>query len=256
MIKVKNIIFRIVNRDFSKYLEIKYLIFSLAAKIYLYESVEIRVLRKVLKKGDLVVDGGANLGIYSKIMAHLVGEKGLVLSFEPLSFLCVYIKEKIKSDNVRVIQKALSDENKQIKIYIPFIGNGLLEPALASLEPLKMPALEQIVDCVKLDNQTNEDRKVSFIKIDLEGHEMTALLGSERILRIDRPIVQFEENQMIEKKEKWFNFATAYNYQILDIRTRLRKSRKNYYLVPNEKAINFINNSIKGFQVKVISDVK
>jgi FkbM family methyltransferase len=256
MILVKNIIFRIVRRDFSKYLKIKYVIFSVAAKCRLYEAVEMRALEKFLKQGDLVIDGGANFGIYSRRMAELVGEKGLVLSFEPLPFLCEFMRKNINQKNIRIIPKALSNQNQKLRLFIPYIGKGLLEPALASVEPLTMPTLEQIVECVKLDDHTDEGRKVSFIKIDVEGHEMQALSGGERILRKDRPIVQFEENNMRKKQDLWSRFAIGYGYQIFTIRTKMRKSKMNYYLVPVERVDSFSKILSKGFQVNAISGSK
>jgi FkbM family methyltransferase len=256
MILVKNIFFRIVGRDFSKYLKIKYVIFSVAAKYRLYEAVEMRALEKLLKQEDLAIDGGANFGIYSRRMAELVGEKGLVLSFEPLPFLCDFMRKDINQENIRIIPKALSNKNQELTLFIPYIGKGLLEPALASVEPLAMPALEQIVECVKLDDHTDEGRKVSFIKIDVEGHEMQALSGGERTLRIDRPIVQFEENNMREKQDLWSRFATGYGYQIFTIRTKMRKSKMNYYLVPIERVDSFSKILSKGFQVDTIGSSK
>jgi FkbM family methyltransferase len=162
------------------------------------------------------------------------------------------MRKNINQKNIKIIPKALSAENRKLILFIPYIGKGLLEPALASLEQFAIPALEQIVECVKLDDHTDKDRKVSFIKIDLEGHEMQALLGGQRILQEDRPIVQFEENNIKEKEAQWTSFSIVNNYQIFTIRTKLKKSKMNYYLVPNEKVNDFIKILGRSFHVNAI----
>ena len=47
------------------------------------DRAERELLRKILFKGAVVVDVGANIGIYSQFLSGCVDETGLVHSFEP-----------------------------------------------------------------------------------------------------------------------------------------------------------------------------
>ena len=46
-----------------------------------FDTKEIEIIKKIIKKGDVVVDVGANIGIYSCILAKLVCPNGHVYSF-------------------------------------------------------------------------------------------------------------------------------------------------------------------------------
>jgi FkbM family methyltransferase len=254
LILVKNLIFRIVGRDFSKYLRVKHAIFYLAAKFKLYESVEMSLLKKFVKKGDFVIDGGANLGIYTHRFVNLVGHEGSVIAFEPLEFLCDFLDQHIKSKSVQIVPKALSDSNQTMKIWIPYIGSGLLEPALASLQETASHSKQLSVATVKLDDQIMENICVNFIKMDLEGHEMVALRGAERVLRKNRPVVQFEENNMTGKLEDWQVYANRVNYGLFKIDSKRRKSGTNYYLLPKEQVDNLRESSLVGFTLMDMSN--
>ena len=48
-----------------------------------FESGEVALWQAVLRPGDAVVDGGANIGYWSLVASRLVGARGLVLAYEP-----------------------------------------------------------------------------------------------------------------------------------------------------------------------------
>jgi FkbM family methyltransferase len=163
LILVKNIVFRIVGKDFSKYLKIKYAIFYLAAKFKMYESVELSLLKKFVGKCDFVIDSGANLGIYTHKFVSLVSGEGRVLAFEPLAFLCKFLDQHIKSKRVQIVPKALSDPNQNVSLWIPYIGSGLLEPATASLQETTSHSEQLTVETVKLDDQIKENVNITIL---------------------------------------------------------------------------------------------
>jgi len=220
----------------------------------MYESDEMSLLKKFVKKGDLVIDGGANLGIYTHRFVNLVGEAGRVIAFEPLHFLCEFLDQHTKSNRVQIVPKALSDLNRNMKIWIPYIGSGLLEPALASLQETTIHSEQLIIETIRLDDQVKENEYVNFIKMDLEGHEMAALRGAERILQNNRPVVQFEENNMLGNLKDWQVYASSNNYQLFKIYSKRQKSGQNYYLLPKERVDDLRENSLIGFIVMDMSN--
>ena len=80
--------------------------------------------------------------------------------------------------NVRVINKGLSSKAGQATLYIPVL-NGLPLVGWASLAPNSCPETDQHVqkqvETCTLDSFALSE--VSFIKIDVEGHELEVLRG-------------------------------------------------------------------------------
>ena len=78
----------------------------------LEKEPELRVVRYLIKPGDSVIDIGANVGVYSKILSELVGPDGHVYSIEPFGptfeILCYNIR-KLSLDNVEPVNVAISD---------------------------------------------------------------------------------------------------------------------------------------------------
>jgi FkbM family methyltransferase len=218
----------------------------------IYEPTEISVLRLLLNSGDLVVDGGANLGIYSKRISKIVGKKGKVFAFEPISFLIDFMKLHHKYSNIDFISLALSDVEASRKIIIPLIGKDLIEPSLATLNHKTVDGLVQNIQSVRLDNFIKPEMKVKFIKLDLEGHEISALLGSKRILLESRPIVQFEENNMNQNVNYYTQFLKEVNYKIYKINLIFYKESTNYYLFPDEKIQELLRLFNKSYILKEI----
>ena len=52
-----------------------------------FDRVETKLVHSVLKAGDFAIDIGANLGYYTILFASIVGDQGMVYSFEPMPHL-------------------------------------------------------------------------------------------------------------------------------------------------------------------------
>jgi FkbM family methyltransferase len=235
LISMKIIVFSIIcGRNFDKYLRLKFLVFNFAVFARLYDPVELRILNRFVMPGDFVVDGGANFGIYSDRLSKIVGDKGKVLSIEPLDFMCDFMQLNSNRDNIQISKVALSNMNQNLENNIPYIGKGLIEPALATLE--KHPNAKAIsVKCVKLDDLIPAETNITFLKLDLEGHELKALEGAERILQTARPILQIEDNDIQKNLSDWEQLMSKHSYHLFAIRSRYIKKSSNYYLFPIEK---------------------
>lgn len=142
----------------------------------------------------LVLDVGANLGAFSVPLAQkLMVRGGLVYSFEPQRVvfyqLCANIflnrLDCCIAHNVGVGDQpgslALQDNNYQSSN----LGAYSLVKEYQELMHLQQPnadALKHHVPLITLDS-FNFPRKVSFIKIDVEGMELQVLKGAERLLK-------------------------------------------------------------------------
>lgn len=159
---------------------------------------EIKALLKHIQLGDSVVDCGANKGSYIWTLSRAAGENGQVIAFEPQRKLAAYLREMVQScglHNVRIEEKGISDHAGTMQLMIP---GGDTSPG-ASLEQ----SILQREDCatypvtvVSLDEYfAARTRKISAIKIDVEGHEFAVLQGAQNILKQDAPLLVFECEQ-------------------------------------------------------------
>ena len=82
-------------------------------------DVEAKLLRSVVVESSVMLDIGANTGVYSTILEDIVGSQNLYI-FEPLPHLHRYLKKRFK--NAHVFDFALSDKEERRNIRVPFIG--------------------------------------------------------------------------------------------------------------------------------------
>ena len=90
-----------------------------------FEKAEQRFINKFLRPGDIFVDVGANIGLFTLIAAKLVGKRGHVYAFEPSSRIHQRLIDNIKLNNltnVSCYQLALSDRDGEAILYVPLDG--------------------------------------------------------------------------------------------------------------------------------------
>lgn len=134
-------------------------------------------------KGCVVVDGGAYYGLCTIIFSLLVGGSGKVISFEPDAANFEKLQRNVKKyklSNVVLLNKGLSNEIGEREFYS--IPDGPLGSSYIIKDP---KAIMQKSNVVRLDEQLEQlgIKKVDFIKMDIEGAEMKALIGSEKTLK-------------------------------------------------------------------------
>lgn len=128
-----------------------------------------------LAKGDVVVDAGANIGIFSLLAAQKVGPEGRVISFEPITEAAELLQKNIDANklaNTRVAPYALGSAKKKVQFSI---DEGLLGSSSVFEKGAKTVEVEQVT----LDEYVAEHHipKVDFIKADIEGMERFLLQG-------------------------------------------------------------------------------
>jgi FkbM family methyltransferase len=159
---------------------------------------EIHALLKHIHPGDIVVDCGANKGSYIWTLSREVGKTGKVVAFEPQRKLASYLRAMVQNcglHNVHIEEKGISDHAGTMQLMIP---GGDISPG-ASLEHSILQREECAtypVEVVSLDTYfASRARKISAIKIDVEGHEFSVLQGAKSILEQDSPLIVFECEQ-------------------------------------------------------------
>lgn len=150
---------------------------------------ELRVFRHLVKPGDTVIDIGANVGVYSKILSELVGPNGRVYSIEPFpstyEILC-YIVKKLNLDNVEPINVAVSDSEAVVTMVLPHDSSGAETHYRASVvRDYADEGKSEIanVKAITIDaGFLSISGTISFIKCDVERHELACIKGAAKFL--------------------------------------------------------------------------
>lgn len=158
-----------------------------------YEEDELNFLKSTLQPGWIVLDVGANIGIYSALASKLVGPAGKVFAFEPLEGLHPILEKNLSKNhcsNVTLIKKAVGETSGQTVIYVDQ-NRGSSSTLVTTPQPLNVPRTTLNDFCQENQIQPN------FIKIDIEGAELMALRGASQL---KQTLIMFEYNPLLLKK--------------------------------------------------------
>lgn len=216
-----------------------------AARMNVYEGRHLKALSRFVKPGDEVVDIGANFGAYSLVLAKLVGPAGKVHAFEPLPPVLESLRDLSRRfPQVNLHASLLSDEGgSQVPLKIPFISGHIPEPAFASLHLPDAPALSYECTTEKLDDFLPCMRGVTFLKIDVEGHEQKVLAGAEQFLERFKPVIQFESVFSPGEFDSWRAWADRHGYDLMQLagedlvplESRDQAIGYNFYFLPRKE---------------------
>jgi FkbM family methyltransferase len=162
---------------------------------------ELLYLVQILSQGKRAIDIGANEGMYSYALAQTF-EK--VEAFEPQSWCTDNLTSysELHGKKINVHHVGLSNLNGLLKLHIPIssgiyssqiTGLGNLTTGLGSFREMKGEQKCVEVSVRKLDDYNFTD--VSFIKIDVEGHESRVIAGGRNTIVREKPIILIEIEQ-------------------------------------------------------------
>lgn len=165
-----------------------------------YEK-ELTHLHRFISPGMVVIDGGANSGIYTILAAKLVGPSGLVISFEPGREAFSVLERNVCLNhlhNVRTYHMALSDKEGTAALY----HHGQAPNSYSLGAPDTAEVAFEVVESCSLSFVLPEEvaQRVGLIKLDVEGAEELVLRGAQLILTCSHPTIIFEANGAAAKR--------------------------------------------------------
>jgi FkbM family methyltransferase len=140
---------------------------------------EIELLKRLIVPGDHVLDIGANIGFYARIISGLVGNKGKVYCFEPDRTNYKHLVENTGGlNNIELFNVAVSDSDEPLTLY----KSKLLNVDHRTYPVRNYDSIEEIhARCI--DSMVGREiEKVNLIKIDIQGFELTAFKGMRILL--------------------------------------------------------------------------
>lgn len=175
-----------------------------------YEKGTLKIMELFLKKGDVFVDAGANIGLMTVFAALIVGENGKVLSFEANPVTKRLLDENIQlngATNAISFGFGLGSKPSTATLY----SNLSFNRGSASLFKLDDKSEEYIVNIKRLDSVPDANVAITMIKIDVEGWELEVLKGCGTILSgLNAPALIVECNSETSRDEG--GIQALYNY--------------------------------------------
>lgn len=178
------------------------------------DAFEIELLKKHIKSGDVVLDIGANIGFYAQLLSELVSNSGKVHCFEPDKVNFSHLKNATKNfKNIIIHNKAVGPKTGLLKIYT----SKNLNVDHRTYKPEEYEQ-EIDIDAIAIDDYLKDNLKVDFIKIDIQGFEMQAIQGMQKVLQYNQHLKMISEfwpyglrtagSSVID----YFNFLTTLNF--------------------------------------------
>lgn len=149
-------------------------------------------IKKVLSQGDNILEIGANIGYFVILEAKIIGKKGKIYALEPEKSNFQLLKKNVRlnhlEDRVKTERLAIGDKVRKEKLYTAVSCN------LHTLECANKNngADFQIIDTTTIDEYI-KDKRIDYIRMDIEGWEYRAIKGMEKTLRKGRPLKMFIE---------------------------------------------------------------
>lgn len=179
------------------------------SKVGVYDLMVAEALLRLADPGETALDIGANIGMNTGALALAVGAEGKVFAFEPHPSIHQGLQRTIGNwaspeygiCNIELRAEAVSDTAGSAVLKVPRdfsqnIGIASLTDAHFDKD-IQTDDIE--VPVISLDEAFADlADKIGVMKIDIEGHELAAFHGAERLLSVGciRDII-FEEHEIL-----------------------------------------------------------
>lgn len=198
-----------------------------------YENGELNIVKSYLKPGMVCIDVGANVGVYSVLAAHKIGESGVVYAFEP----------------VLGIYEVLAKNSMLYKSIRPFNFGLHNKKDIVQYKNIQCCGSEVKLNVIVGDEFLQDVEKVDFIKIDVDGAEPGVVEGLQNLISRSPKVLMvcelsnkhykiagFTETQFFDLVEKLgFAYGRIFNGQI-----DLKNSRKQLMNVSTPRGCNLL----------------
>ncbi len=143
------------------------------------EESEISTFETLLADADVVVDIGANVGLYSILAGRVLSGKGRVIAFEPHPRTAIKLKGNIALnalENIEVIQKGIGDAAGTLPLQTVSLRDAGRNSMVEALNRKGLDVVEVEISTLLDELNRLGVERVDILKIDVEGFEDRALL--------------------------------------------------------------------------------
>ena len=233
----------------------------LVTAIHITQS-DVDFFRRFIKRGDFVIDIGANIGDTTVPMAIAAGKEGTTLGFDPNPYVYKILEANaaLNPDKTNIIPVCSAISKEEEEFYFisseASFANGGISPTRESnhgkfVYPQKVKGVN-LLDFLKM-NHKELLNKLSFIKIDTEGYDKEILKSISDLIAELKPIIVAESfgKSSDEAKMELFEQISIHGYDLFyfedfkhntttqEIKTAEDmcewRNTINIYALPNEK---------------------
>jgi FkbM family methyltransferase len=171
------------------------------------------------KEGDIVIDIGAHIGLYTIISSKRVGANGKVVAIEAHPGNFEMLKSNIKLNqltNVTPLNYAVYSKETKIKLYLPEVESGytIYNTIMSNRARTEDKFVEVNANTLDYLLQLNEITDVNWVKIDVEGAEFEVLKGASNVLSKSKDIALLIEVHGLDNHRPILEFVSSYNFKI------------------------------------------
>jgi FkbM family methyltransferase len=195
-----------------------------------------------LARGDVVLDAGANIGVFTVLAAKAVGPEGFVIAIEPDSANARWLLENCRLNhlnNVAVVQEALWSSSGN---WLAFDGEGLTGRLVLANEDKKSG--RKAVATISSDDLLSRFglSEIDKVKMDVEGAELAILESSHNLYEATEMVLEIHNEMNVPRiaellSSKGFNLTHLLKGSD-DFSALLRNSVKHPLLVMKVEANN------------------
>ena len=178
-------------------------------------------LPQLLRRGDIAIDIGANLGYYTRPMADIVGAEGRVYAVEPVPVIFSVLERNVRGrGNVSLMNYALGEQDTTIEMAndsvaeAGYFGTGR---NFVSEGKLSGGAIRFSAQMRRGSELFGALEHVDFIKCDIEGYERVVIPELRPIIERHHPTVLIEtDGQTREQIIEIFSAMGYKAYMLMD----------------------------------------
>ena len=188
------------------------------------ERMSVEIVKREVKKGDIVVDIGANIGYYVLLEAQLIGDTGKIYAIEPVPSNYELLRKNIQINgysNIESYQFAIGDAHGFHPIVLSTHRNKPTLRDVAGTNKEKYMTGKTMVEVVTLDDFLKNKPYPNMIRMDVEGYEYQIIRGMKNTLQRKLPLtlcIEFHFH-LLRKRESTEILETLMStgFQIVDV---------------------------------------
>jgi FkbM family methyltransferase len=194
------------------------IVYVVLIKLGVWDKELIAFVDRTVKKNMVVVDVGANIGVYTLMFSKLVGERGSVISIEADKDNYEILENNIslnKCNNISAYYTAIFSEVTEKKFIVNKIHKGD-HRLIQDKDKANEEAEYVLVKCSTLDSilQNNE---IDIIKIDIQGGELDALEGMKNVIG-NSPnlmiIMEYDLSYAFDTQKRFEEFCQSNQFKV------------------------------------------